>query len=344
MRLVFITRYLSGGGAERVTSLIANGFSIKGYAVKIISFKQVANEYPLDERVSLDYVPEGVFLSRVGYLRQMINDFAPDYVVSLGSKYNYIYAAGLFGSYKVILSERNDPARKQSLLKRAFTDMCYRLAWGVVFQTPYASSFYEGRIRRHAIIANPAPEGLGTWNETGHNKIVINCCRLTEQKNLPLLLRAFALFRGTHPEYSLVVYGDGPLKDSLHVLAAELGIKDAFRLFAYSDNIHDQMIQAAMFVSSSDYEGISNSILEAVCMGVPVVSTNSRGGGSNLLLDGGLCGELVPCGDPCALACAMGRVADNDSYAHELYVRSREHARTFSLESVCNEWVSFMAE
>ena len=344
MRLVFITRYLSGGGAERVTSLIANGFAVKGHAVKIISFKQVANEYPLEECVLLDYVPEGLFTSRVSDLKRMINDFAPNYVVSLGSKYNYIFAAGLFGSCKVILSERNDPARKQSLLKRAFTDMCYRLAWGVVFQTSYASDFYDNRIRRRAIIANPAPEGLGTWNETQHRKIVINCCRLTEQKNLPLLLRAFALFQSTHSEYDLVLYGDGPLEDSLRALAAELGIEDSFRLFSYSDNIHDQMIQAAMFVSSSDYEGISNSILEAVCMGVPVVSTNSRGGGSNMLLAGGLCGELVPCGDPRALACAMGRIADNGAYAHDLYVRSREHARTFSLESVCDEWLNFMTE
>ena len=98
MRLVFITRYLSGGGAERVTSLIANGFAVKGHAVKIISFKQVANEYPLEECVLLDYVPEGLFTSRVSDLKRMINDFAPDYVVSLGSKYNYIFAAGLFGS------------------------------------------------------------------------------------------------------------------------------------------------------------------------------------------------------------------------------------------------------
>lgn len=342
MRLALITRYLSGGGAERVTSLLANGFMSKEHVVKIICFKHVDNEYPVDRRVSIEYVPEGGYLSRVSNFKQIVDDFAPDFVISLGSKYNYIYAAGLFSHYKVILSERNDPARKQRLLKRMFTDYCYRLAWGVVFQTQYAYEIYDNRIRRRAIIVNPAPEGLGIWKENGHNKVVINCCRLTKQKNLPLLLRAFALFRSTHPDYRLELYGDGSLRDSLLALANELGIEDSFHLFPYSDNIYEVMTRAAMFVSSSDYEGISNSILEAICMGVPVVSTNSKGGGSDLLLAGGLCGELVPPYDVCELARAMGRIADSDSYAHELCVRSLEHARRFSLGSICNEWIDFM--
>lgn len=344
MRIAFIVRYLSDGGAERVTSLLAGGMAMAGHEVAVFSFRFVENEYPLDGRVTRAYVPEGSFLARARALRGLIGDYAPDCVISLGCKYDYVWAAGLFGSQKVILSERNDPAREQPVLKRLFTRLCYRRAWGVVFQTPYASDFFKSGIRRRAVIVNPAPDELPTWNPECHDETVINCCRLTEQKNLPLLLRAFAVFRQAHPDYDLDVYGDGALGDSLRKLAADLGIQDVFKLCPYTSDAHGRVARSAMFVSSSDFEGISNSIIEALCIGVPVVSTDSRGGGSRALLEDGSCGELVPCGDVRALADAMSRIADDEAYARELSNRARRRSRLLSLDSVCSQWISFIEE
>lgn len=342
MRITFIVRYLSDGGAERVTSLLASGMAAVGHEVAVVSFKRAENEYPLDGRVTLVYVPEGPFRSRVEALRGIVEDFAPGCIVSLGCKYDYMWAAGLFGKYKVILSERNDPARTQPALKRAFTRLCYRRAWGVVFQTAYANDFFKGGVRRRVVIANPAPDGLPVWDAECHEKTVINCCRLTAQKNLPLLLRAFSVFHGTHPDYSLEICGDGDLGNSLWELAVDLGVQDAFRLSPYTADVHDCVAQSAMFVSSSDYEGISNSIIEALCMGVPTISTDSRGGGSRALLEGGDCGELVPCGDVQALADAMSRIADDGAYARKLSARARGRSQSLSLGSICSQWISFI--
>ena len=344
MRIVFIVRYLSDGGAERVTSLLSNGMVAAGHKVTVISFKCVENEYHLDSRVTLAYIPEGPFLARAKMLRDLVGDFSPDCIISLGCKYDYIWAAGLFRNERVILSERNDPARKQPLLKRAFTRFCYRRAWGVVFQTLYASGFFKDDVKRCAVIANPAPTGLPLWDAERHDRTVINCCRLTSQKNLPLLLRAFAVFQKTHPDYRLEIYGDGNLEESLRELALELGIQDVFKLSPYIASVHNRVAQSAMFVSSSDYEGISNSIIEALCMGMPTIATDSHGGGSRALLEDGECGVLVPCGDVLALAAAMSRIADDEAYAQGLSRRAKERSRSLSLDSVCTQWVSFIGK
>lgn len=342
MRIVFIVRYLSDGGAERVTSLLSNGMAAAGHEITVISFRRVEEEYQLDDQVRLVYVPEGSFLSRAKLLRDLVGFFAPDCVISLGSKYDLMWAAGLFGKGRVILSERNDPGRKQPVLKRAFTWLCYHRAWGVVFQTPYASDYFKRGIQHRAVIANPAPTGLPSWDAKRHDKTVINCCRLIEQKNLSLLLRAFAVFYKTHPNYQLAIYGDGNLSDRLQELASELGIRDVFKLNPYSAEVHYYVAQSAMFVSSSDFEGISNSIIEALCMGVPTISTDSHGGGSRMLLEDGDCGVLVPCGDVCALAAAMSRIADDEEYAQELSRQARERSQALSLESICSQWLSFV--
>ena len=342
MRISFIVRYLSDGGAERVTSLLASGMAAAGHEVSVISFKRVENEYHLDSKVTLLYVPEGSFPIRANALKKLVSHLSPDCVVSLGCKYDYMWAAGLFNTEKVILSERNDPARKQPALKKLFTRLCYRRSWGVVFQTPYASSYFKNGIRRRAVIANPAPAELPLWDSERHDRTIINCCRLIAQKNLPLLLRAFAVFHRTHPDYKLQIYGDGDLAESLWGLASELGIQDAFDLSPYTSDVHQHVAQSAMFASSSDFEGISNSIIEALCMGVPTISTDSRGGGSRLLLENGNCGVLVPCGDISSLSDAMSQIADDDIYAQKLSNRAKERAQSLSLDSVCFQWISFI--
>lgn len=109
--------------------------------------------------------------------------------------------------------------------------------------------------------------------------------RLSPQKGFDLLLSAFAALRLTHPRAGLTILGEGPSRGALEAEAARLGISPALRLPGHIDRVLAEVAAADLFVSSSRYEGFSNSILEAMALGKPVVATNCEGGTRDMVID-----------------------------------------------------------
>ena len=105
------------------------------------------------------------------------------------------------------------------------------------------------------------------------------------EKNFPLLLQAFAKFSGRHPDYRLRIFGEGELREELTALARELEIAEKVELPGRSTTLLEKMNSAAMFVLSSDYEGMPNALIEAMCLGLPVIST-AVSGATDLIQNG----------------------------------------------------------
>ena len=106
------------------------------------------------------------------------------------------------------------------------------------------------------------------------------------------------------------IYNFRELREELTELARSLNIADRVELPGRSTALLEKMNTAAMFVLSSDYEGMPNVLLEAMCMGMPCVSTDCPSGGPRELIENGVNGLLVPVGDVEALHRAMERMAD----------------------------------
>ena len=132
---------------------------------------------------------------------------------------------------------------------------------------------------------------------------VVSLGRLTEAKDLPTLLQAYAVstLRRSH---HLIIVGEGEQRQSLENLVRTLGLADRVLLIGAMDNPHGVMAGAAMHVLSSRWEGYPNVLLEALALGVPAVATDCPHGPREIL-DGGRYGRLVPVGDVVALASAM---------------------------------------
>ncbi|QCQ22763.1 glycosyltransferase [Desulfoglaeba alkanexedens] len=156
-----------------------------------------------------------------------------------------------------------------------------------------------------ALPAAPAPH---PWLEDGGPPVIVAAGRLVPQKNFPLLIEAFARLRRRRLA-RLLILGEGEQRGELEALASQLSIAADVALPGFVANPYAAFARAALFVLSSDYEGLGNVVIEALACGCPVVSTDCPSGPAEIL-DNGRYGELVPVGDAAALSAAMARALD----------------------------------
>ncbi len=138
------------------------------------------------------------------------------------------------------------------------------------------------------------------WFAEEEPPVILGVGRLVTAKNFPLLLRAFARVRERCPA-RLVILGDGDQRGMLESLAVELGIGEHLVMPGFVDNPYAYMARAKVFVLSSRFEGLPTVLIEALALGLPVVSTDCPSGPSEILQQGRW-GTLVPVDDEQALA------------------------------------------
>lgn len=353
-KIVFIIEHLSNGGAERITSILANGLS-KRENVKafILTYSIEKMEYELCKnvkKISYEKRRKRKMLStieRIKWLKHIINEIRPQYVISLGMPNTQIQLRYILSKrkFKLILSERNNPAvHPKQFIYRVLIKMAYISADGVVFQTNDARDYFSDKIRNHStVIGNPIIENLPYKSNKDEN-VIVNFCRLSPQKNIPCLLRAFAIVYKKHPEYKLVIYGNGELLEELISYSKVLNIEMVVRFETFTNEIHDIIKDYSIFVSSSDYEGISNSMMEAMAIGLPVVCTDCPIGGARMVIKNGENGLLVPVNDEVKMANAIIRLIEDKNFAQKLGHNAIRVRDTFNIDNICNKWYEFIKE
>jgi len=188
-------------------------------------------------------------------------------------------------------------------------------------------------------IADLAAEDLADqWFQPGQPPVVLAAGRLHAQKDYPTLLRAFARLRTNRPA-RLVILGEGSERARLELLVKELGVAADVRLPGFEKNPFAYMARAAAFVLSSEWEGLSNVLIEALACGCPVVSTDCPHGPGEVL-DGGRYGMLVQARDPDSLAQAIGRTLDRTADPE----KAKQRAKQFDIEAVSDRYLNFLFE
>lgn len=178
----------------------------------------------------------------------------------------------------------------------------------------------------------PNPEIERLW--TGRERRIIAVGTLKRQKNHALLLRALA--RLDRPA-NLMIVGEGELRGELDHLARELGIAGRVAMPGFTLDTWPYYASAHLFVLSSDYEGFGNVLVEAMAMGLPVVSTDCESGPREIL-DGGRYGRLVPIGGVEALSAAIDQALNDAPERSALMAR----ARAFRPEVVADRYLELL--
>lgn len=339
------------GGAQRVMSVIAENLIKAGVGVTLVNDiipVEGVPEYDLPSEVNRVFLDDNNIrfikrknLHRIVKLRKILRSKDYECVLSfLGPPNIRMLVASIGIPIRKVVSVRNDPSVEYGVgLKRFFLKQLFRFATLTVFQTEDASKCFPLSVRRRStIIPNPVNEGFYKVEWTGEGLDIIAVGRLQPQKNYELLIKAFSLIAGTFPDTDLVICGEGPLRDYLEEMCVTLGIENRVHFLGLVADVNSQLIKSKVFVLSSDYEGMPNSMMEAMAAGVPVISTDCPCGGPRELTCSGEYGILVPCNDAVALSEAMKKMLISKEELVKYHKLSKERAADFNTEKILKRW------
>ena len=259
-----------------------------------------------------------------------------------------VLLAGKKTKNKIIVSERGDPKRQMKhRYGYNFIKKYYERADKVVFQTKDAKNTYPANISdKGTVIFNPIKENLPEVYSGERNKNITTFCRVSYQKNLPVLVKAFADVHKKFSDYRLRIIGNTQNADDEKALKEtkdlieELNIKDFVDFEPFSLDVHSEIIKDAVYVNSSDYEGMSNAMLEAMAIGMPVVCTDCPIGGAAAVINNGENGLLVPVGDAEGLAEAIKKVVSDKDLSEKLSDNAQKIREELSLPNIAKKWMN----
>lgn len=251
-----------------------------------------------------------------------------------------------------IISESADPSWNTNKSFDQKRNYYYNQADVCVFQTPGAMDYFPQSIQdKGIVIPNPVTSDLpAPWRQK-RKKAIVNYCRLDPVKNLELLIDAFALFHEKHSDYELYIYGDETdflahlnYKEKLHQRIAGMKLEKCINILPFQKDIHDVVRSYAMYVSSSDHEGLSNAMLEAMAIGLPVICTDCPSGGASFAIENYENGILVPVKDVGKMSEAMCYLVENPSRAAQMAERATAIKDRLSQKSICERWLELIKE
>lgn len=352
MKIAFVTPGMTFGGAERVISILANNWCDMGHEVSMfITATNRPPVYKMNQKIKVeyfaDYNEKGVsHLKLISAIRKFINDEKPDSVISFMNDVCAYTIIALIGTgIPVIYSERNDPNRtNQGKVEKLCRKIVEIGAKHIVFQTNGARTCYSKKVqKKSSIILNPVnldkiPER--TKEEINYLEIV-SVARLEPQKNQELLIDAFNIVSKKHKDAVLKIYGEGSLKNKLQSRIDELGLTDKAYLMGAKADVLDWIKESFCFVLSSDFEGLPNSLIEAMCMGMPCISTDCSPGGARELMGNGK-GIVVPCGNKDKLAEAINLYLEEKDIAMQYGAAAYELRNEIGCDKVAQEWLELI--
>lgn len=348
-KILFVNSCLSSGGSEKVMTLLANQFCKMDYDVTMVLLREKPKIYYVADSVDLvefHYSSNNkiiIALQRLTKLRALLKNGNYNVVVSFMFDINMTtLIAGIGIDIPIFISERADPQnRGVGKLYEKIESIFYNRAAGLVLQTDLVKEFYAQRVKTPlCVIPNPIVIDERPYQGI-REKRVVAVGRLSEQKNFSMLLTAFEEFARKFPDYTLDIYGEGPLKESLLKLVCELGIENKVNFKGYVNNVLENIKSASMYVSTSNYEGISNSMLEAMAIGLPTICTDCPVGGAAFVIENGVNGFLIPLNDKDSLVKYLKKLATDIELSDRLSMTAIKVRERFAVERIANEWEKY---
>lgn len=350
LKIAFVISTLKGGGAERVSTILANNWIRKHEVVFFLTSRETQGRYLLDSNIRVVNIATKKKISlipsyKIFKLSKELNIFKPDVVVSFLKTPSYYASCAVQNTgIPFVTSERCDPAQKTNVIYKLLTSITFDRADHIVFQGDNARNHFPALIqRKSSIIMNPCSvDRIAGLKKT---KTIIAAGRLEKQKGFDVLIQSFSKISDRFPNYCVNIYGTGSQKEKLDSIIKDANMNDKIQILPFSDSLLEKIQSSSLYVLSSRYEGMPNVLCEALLLGTPCVSTDCPIGVSKTLLDGMNNGIICKTDDIVDLSFAIAKVLDNlESYEKEALKNIDYYKNLFNPEKIANEWIDIFGQ
>lgn len=368
MRLLIFIYSLESGGAERVTTHLANYWAMRGWEITIVTLTSTNADFyklhPGIKRVGFDLTCDsGNLLSRlsrnihrVKELRRALREIQPDVALAMMSTANVILALAARGLSNVcaIGSERTFPPQMPlGAIWEALRRHTYGQLAAVVALTQECAHWIgeHSSARRISVIPNPAcwplpehePKRSRSEVCSSERRLLLAVGRLNKVKNFELLIDVFSCLAQRHPDWDLVILGEGAERQGLEAQVAARGLDKRVFLPGRIGNVGEWYEQADLYVMTSRFEGFPNTLAEALSHGLSAVSFDCDTGPRDIIRHG-VDGLLVPPGDSLGLISALGKIMGDSTLRELLSAKAVDARERFSIEKIAYMWEDLFSQ
>ena len=357
-KILFITPKNVAGGAERVMTSLANSLSLYNdvtfvtmegkedfYSVES-RVKRIKLDLPMcqDKRIKkmIQLIP--IEIKRIKYIKNILQSEKPDIVIS------FLFTTNIFtaicstkDNIPFILSERSDPSQ-YSFVKKIIMKHYYSKSNGFVCQSEFMKEYAEKtyNLKNVEVIPNPISKNQYSLDRCDKNNKIISVGRLVPQKNQKMLIEAFKCVSNKHPDYTLHIFGSGPLKNDLIKLIKDTKMENKIFINDPQSEVIKNNRDAKIFVLSSDYEGYPNVLVEAMSNGIISISTDfSTKAARDIIIDRQN-GFLINTNDIYKLSSLLDDIMENyDNYKY-IEKEARKIIDKISIEKISKNWDNYI--
>ena len=289
-KIVLFIPYLYNGGAERVCSIWAN-YLCFNYDVTILVYRRLEKEYYVNSNVNIECINNDhsklSFFKVVKELKKYLKSNKIDIIIPfLPSQSFYAHFASIFLKTKVIHNIRCNPQLDpSSSIKRWLRNFCIKRDKLLIVQNEEQLAYFNKFKIKKCIIYNPINSKISkeNFNYNKTLKKIILVGRLAEQKNYYMLFKTAKILKDKGiSNITFDIYGDGELKNELDTYIRENHLNNV-RLMGNSSDIFNVEKKYDLYIMCSNYEGFPNSLLEAMAIGLPAISTNCPTGPKSMI-------------------------------------------------------------
>lgn len=348
MKIAFYISSLSGGGAEKVLTILANRLADEGNDVHVISLEKRKQFYVLNKNVSLHKIvnKDKKKISEVTddfkFIHKCTKEIKADISISFLSRCNIILLlTNLFNKERIIVCDRNNPLMEHSLKIFKLSNLLYRRANMIIVQTEKIKSFYNKRLQKKIKVQENPLDCESLYNQIRGKNIekentVISIGRLEKQKDFITLIKAYSRIMDKFPAWKLKIFGVGEMKEQLQLYIERVGAKNKILLCGHTHVPFYELKKSKIFVLSTHYEGFPNVLCEAMEAGLICISSNCISGPSELI-ENGENGWLFEIGDNKTLESLLYNSMKDETMS-QIGAKAQQTTKRLHLDTNIDEW------